>query len=197
MGENKFGNWIPDQNRWSLPAPPDFVLEQLASFDSYLVIVPSRKQAHYLLARKRQFTAGLGAVALMENKHPDTNMLHAYGLVPIAPLVFRNGIDWSQRNIDGLFAHLRATDSWTHAKDLTDTSLNRMVDTLEYNEQRAEQKEHRTLWSNFHHRGRDAYRSLAARMGWRNKRASDYHGHARPTNGGTVQVNDRRRVTLT
>lgn len=197
MSANRFGNWIADQNRWSLPAPPDFVLEQLASFDAYLVIVPSRVKGHYLLARKRQFTAGLGAVALMDNKHPDTNMLHGYGLVPIAPLVFKNGIDWSQRNLDGLFARLRATDSWAHAKDMSPQSLDRMVDALDYSEKRQEQKERKGMWSDFHHRGRDAYRSLAARMGWRNKRASDYHGHARPANSGSVQINDRRRVTLT
>ena len=176
---NRFGNWIADVNRFGLEAPPDFVLESLWSFDPMLVIIPSKKTKAYLLARRRQYSQGLSDVALLENKHPDTNMLFAHKLLPIAPLVFKNGvIKWEQRDIDGLLAHLKARDTWVLTGGATGDP-DKAWQHIEYEEKREEAKERQTRWDGFHHRGRDAWRSLMARSGSRNKRASEYHGAAR------------------
>lgn len=191
MTANRFGNWIPNKNRWSLPAPPDFWLEGLHTFDPMLVIVASIASPHYLLARRRQYSAGLTDVAMVDNVHPDTNMLFAHKLMPIAPLMF-NGeylpARFDHQNLNKLLALLRERDTWGN-NPTNDPDF--VWKNLEYEERREKEKNRANLRQDFFYRGRDAWRSIQARMGWRNKRASEYHGV------GPYKVTDRRRVTLT
>lgn len=186
-------NWIADQNRWNLPEPPPWFLKRLWDFDAMLVLVPSRQlvvgeSPAYLLCRRRQHSAGLGDVALLDNKHPDTNMCYAHGVVPIGPLRFKAGVTtFTQGGCDALLAELRARDTWAVTGG-HDGDADKLVDQIEYEEKRADDKQRQGLRDMFYHRARDAYRSLKARTGQRNKRASDFHGVARtPQDGGTVQ----------
>jgi hypothetical protein len=172
-------NWIEDANRFNLPAPPQEVLTALWNLDPQLVLIPSRQDRTYLLARRRQYSAGMSDTVLLENKHPDTNMLFVNQLLPIAPLVFKGGvIKWEQKDIDGLIAALRARDTWAITGGPAGDP-DRAWQAIEEAEKAEKAREKRTRWQDFHHRGRDAFRSIGARMGWRNKRASDYHGAAR------------------
>lgn len=192
------GNWIPDANRYKLPTPPEWFLKRLFDFDAALVLIPSHikvkgESPAYLLCRRRVRSAGLGDVAMLDNKHPDTNMCYRHGVVPIAPLRFNNGATtFTQTGCDALLKELRARDTWA----ITGGDLSKgdaLVDAMEYEEQRTEDKKRRTLWDDFYHRGRDAWRSMQARIGTRNKRASDYHGVARIA----PQPRQAQRVTLT
>lgn len=192
-------NWIPDSNRWGLPTPPSWFLQRLFDFDPLLVLVPSRKKVKkerpaYLLCRHRQYSAGLGDVAMMDNKHPDTNMCVALGVVPIAPLRFKqNQTNFTQQGLESLLADLRSRDTWAVTGGPMGNA-DALVDAIEDAENREKQKQHRNLWDSFYHRGRDAYRSLTARVGRRNKRASDFHGVARTP---TSTPRTSQRVTLT
>ena len=177
-------NWIVDTNRWNLTAPPEWFLQKLWNFDAQLVIIPSRNDAvkgekpHYLLARRRLHSAGLGDVVALDNKHPDTNMCMVHGLIPVGPLRFKKGVNtFTEAGLDSLLDNLRARDMW--ALTGRDKDPDAAWKAVEAAEEEQKQQERRSLRDMFYHRARDAYRSLKARTGQRNKRASDYHGVAR------------------
>ena len=178
-------NYIPDSNRFRLPEPPAWFLQGLYEFDPRLVIVPSRikvkkEQPAYLLCMRRQYSAGLGDVAMLDNKHPDTNMCYAHGLLPIAPLRFKKGVKtFTQGGLNSLIADLKSRNTWALSGGPTGDT-DKIWKDVEYAEEQAEQKRKTGLRDMFYHMARDAYRSLKARTGQRNRRASDYHGIARP-----------------
>lgn len=177
---NRFGNWIEDINRWKLPQPPEWALGKLWDFDHMLVLIPSKMRREYLLARRRQYSAGMGDVALMENKHPDTNMCMAHNVMPIAPLRFKHGlIHWQAGAVDELLDELRRRDTWelTGGPDGRDPDAAWKV--VEDHEASVEKRERHNLRDMFYHMARDAYRSLKARTGQRNKNAWDGNRLAR------------------
>jgi hypothetical protein len=178
-------NWIEDQNPSNLPKPPAMALKMLWDFDSKLVVMPSRnrpvvgERPHYLLCRRAQYSAGLGKEAVMENKHPDTWACMQHSLVPIAPIRSRSGDNlWTVENVGLLIRELKARDTWAVSGG-PDGNGDAVADAVEAMEASQEARERATMRDNFHHMARDAYRSILARTGSRNKRASDYHGHAR------------------
>lgn len=187
-------NWIPDTNRFKLPTPPAWFLQRLWDFDPILVLIPSRVSVKgatpaYLLCRRRQHSRGLGDVAMLDNKHPDTNMCYVHGLVPIAPLRFNNGATtFTEAGCNSLLAELRARDTWAVTGG-HDGDADVLVDKIEAAERAQATRERQSLRDMFYHRARDAYRSLKARTGQRNKRASDFHGVARqPRTGQRIIV---------
>ncbi len=153
--------WIEDQNRFGLERPPDWFLTGLVGYDSQLVLIPSRMRKQYL---------------------------------PIAPLRWvktkTNAGMFTQPNLDSLIETLKDRDVWSHgggpfAHD--PDVVGKMVDEWEAEQER---KKDADLFDMLYHRGRDAWRSLKARTGSRNKRASDYHGVARPRKGQRVILTD-------
>jgi hypothetical protein len=187
MESTAFSTWIEDSNRFKLPEPPAWWLGQLRDFDHMLVVMPSRLSARYILARRRQFSVGLGDVAMLDNKHPDTNMCYAYGVVPIATLNWNNNsTTFQQQDLTNILNELRSRDTWALSggptSEVGEEGLDRLVDEIEGREAAKERRDHASLKEKFYHLGREAYRALKARTGQRNKRASDYHGVARPNN---------------
>lgn len=184
MSETNPGNWIEDRNPHLLPTPPTWALKMLFDFDHQLVVVPSRMNPlpgnppQYLLCRRVTFSSGLGNDAVMENQHPDTWMCMQHKLVPIAPLRWKSGDQtWKETDVQGLIAELRSRDTWAISGGPTGNA-DAVADAVEAAEQAAELKQKKDIRDSFYHRGRDAWRSMQARIGARNKRASDYHGHA-------------------
>ncbi len=192
----EFGNWIADTNRFRLPAPPEWFLKRLFDFDALLVLVPSRvlvvgETPAYLLCRRRLHSAGLGDVAMLDNKHPDTNMCYRHGLVPIGPLRFKDNVNaFTMSGCDALIQELKGRDTWALSGG-PGGDADAVWKTLEAHEAAQETRQRRTMWEDFRHRGRDAWRSLKARTGQRNKRASDAHGVAR------MKPHAAQRVILT
>ena len=183
MEVGTFPNWVEDRNRFRLEKPPDWVLQKLLDFDAQLVLMPSRKQAHYLLTRRRLSSAGLGDVAMLDNRDPDTNMCYAYGVLPIAPLKFRSGtIVWNTQSVDLFLDELRRRDTWAYTGGGKDPDA--AWKAVEDHEADVAAREKRNLRDSFYHRARDAWRSIKARSGQRNRRASDAHGAARPAGHG-------------
>jgi hypothetical protein len=184
-------NYIADTNTWKLPEPPEWFLKRLYDFDALLVLVPSRVKVKgespaYLLCRRRQRTAGLGDVAMLDNKHPDTNMCYAHGLLPIGPLRFKKkGTTFTEAGCESLLRELRERDTWRQADAAG--GIDAFVDRIEAAEEAERKRVSAEVRDSFYHRARDAYRSLKARTGQRNKRASDFHGVARATpTGGRI-----------
>jgi hypothetical protein len=175
-------NFIADVNKWKLPEPPEWFLKRLYDFDPMLVLVPSRVKAlgespAYLLCRRRQHSAGLGDVAMLDNKHPDTNMCYGLGVVPIAPLRFKKNVNqFTEAACESLLKELRARDTWAQADAAG--GVDALVDRIEAQEDAAKRAQSAAIRDSFYHRARDAYRSLKARTGQRTKRASDFHGAA-------------------
>jgi hypothetical protein len=187
-------NWIPDRNKFKLPEPPAWALKRLYDFDHQLVVIPSRKDRNYLLCRRRHLSAGIGDVAMVDNKHPDTNMMISLGVLPVSEIVSKSGaFQWSDESVTAIILNLKARDTWALTGG-PDGDPNKAWKAVEEAEAAERRKRKAALKDKFYHMGRDAWRSLTARVGSRNKRASDYHGHARPSKGGTLQINDRRRV---
>lgn len=190
-------NYIEDSNRWNLPTPPDWFLKRLFDFDAQLVLIPSRKKVKkerpaYLLCRRRLHSAGLGDVAMLDNKHPDTNMCYAHNVVPIAPMRFTsNQVGFTEEGCASLLAELKSRDTWAITGG-PEGNADKAWQAVEEAEAAQKRRERRSLRDMFYHRARDAYRSLKARTGQRNKRASDYHGHA-----VTPKPQPEQRVILT
>lgn len=192
-----FSNWIADKNRYNLPTPPGWFLQSLFDFDNQLVLIPSRKKVKgerpaYLLCRRRLRSSGLGDVAMLDNMHPDTNMCYAHGVVPIAPLRFKaNQVGFTRGGLNSLLTDLRSRDSWALTGG-PDGDADATWKAVEAQEQSIEARERHNLRDMFYHRARDAWRSLKARTGQRNKRASDFHGVApNPKPSGGVILTDQ------
>lgn len=183
-------NYIEDVNRFHLPTPPEWFLKRLWDFDAELVLIPSRREvvgvsAAYLLCRRRLFSLQLGDAVMLDNLNPDTNMCHVHKLLPIGPLRFNNGATtFTEGACDSLLRDLRERDMW--AVTGRDKDPDAAWKLVEDNERYAEEKAQRSLREHFYHLGRDAYRSLKARTGQRNKRATD-----------VTQPQSAQRVTLT
>ena len=182
-------NWIADRNTFRLEEPPAWFMQGLYDFDHMLVLIPSRVKAEYLLARRRQMTAGMGDVAMMDNKAPDTYMCYQHGVLPIAPLRWKNNSArmWTQAALQSLLTELRGRDAWALGAG-PGGDPDAAWKAVEYAEAIAARKDRRALREKFYQLGRDAYRSLKARTGQRNKRASDHHGVARtqPTSKAVI-----------
>ena len=80
-------NYIPDLNRFALAGPPAFWLKQLWSFDSSLVVIPSRQQCIYRLAQRRVLNLPEKIVNEASFKESDTRMLASYSLIPVTSII--------------------------------------------------------------------------------------------------------------
>ena len=165
-------SWIADTNRFNLPEPPEWVQRAIYDFDAQLVIIPSRTARQYILARRRLYSANYGQM-VMTSPAPNTQMFYDHGLIDVAPLKWPGY--WSQAWVGRLLSELRARDTWAAG------GPENFVKIVEDHEASAEIRKRRTMRDDFEHRARDAWRSLQARTGQRNRRASNYHGVARST----------------
>ena len=116
---------------------------------------------------------------MLDNKHPDTNMCIVNAMMPIAPLNFgSNAVIWTESGVNNVLNQLRARDTWALSGG-PQGDADKVVDAIEAHEKQQEAQQRAELRDGFKARARDAWRSLLARTGRRNKRASDYHGVAR------------------
>ena len=102
-----FPNFIPDQNPFSLGGPPTWFQKQLWEFDDSLVIVPSRQGFYYRLAQRRKLNLPEHIVNDVMFKESDTQMLAAYGLVPVTTILAT--VNWGN---PFLFEELAARAPW-------------------------------------------------------------------------------------
>lgn len=159
-------NWIPDTNRWKVPAPPQWFLKQLWDLDAGLVIIPSRRRRLYILARRRELSLRAPLLVkkhnelLQKTQGSDADMLAVYNLLHVDVIRGTVGGTWSPT----IFAELKARDTWAEGAD-------KYVDNLEASE-RATAAADKAVWiDDIDQRAKDSWRSLQARTGQRNHHA--------------------------
>jgi hypothetical protein len=145
-----------------MAVPPAFWLQRLYDFDNMLVVFPSFVRPFaYVLARRRQLSAGLTDEALHSVlTNPDTKIALSHGLVPVS-LIFRTGSTWS---IDNIIADLKSRDIWAQG------GADKVADNLEAAEAKEEAAKKAAIRDDMYNRSGDAWRSYQARTGQRNKR---------------------------
>lgn len=149
--------------------PPSYFLARLFDFDNMLVMFPSYAVPFaYVLARRRQLTAGLTDKALDDTiEHPDTKRCLRHGLVPVS-LIYRTGAGdtW---NIDNVLNSLRARDTWKG----DDQSGDKYANAVDEAERKREADIKAQIRDDMWNRSGDAWRSYQARTGQRNHHAQD------------------------
>lgn len=147
-------NFITDRNPFDLPAPPDWWLQMLMDYDAQLVVIPSRQQAIYRLARRTWNRPGIAAMAVL-HREKDTAMLAHYGLVPVTTI-----IGWGIWGTN-IFNSLRARDIWAHG------GAEKFVRTSEDVEAAQVARKHAAVREDLWNRSGDAWRSYQTRTGSR------------------------------
>jgi len=158
-------NWLPDQNRFSLPKPPDWFLGALAGYDDQLVLIPSRQQPLYRMARRSKMRPGspvrvgnqsMKRMNITDFDHSeDTRMLYARCLVPVLTLQ-----PWVTWNLD-LIGILRSRDIWAHGGSKA------VADQLDAADEAERQRLDKEAEDQLLYRLGDAYRSIQYREGLR------------------------------
>jgi hypothetical protein len=194
----RLSNWIPDINRWNLETPPSWWLQRLFDFDDKLVVIPSRQQMLYRIARRKQLSPGIGPLAVIDNQR-DTAMLATHGLVPVTTMI-RFASSW---DIDAVLLKLRERDMWAvsggpaSGKSAQERAA-KVADTIEAHEAAQDAKERTRLRDELDHRSRDAWRSYQARTGQRSRLTTSGPSVNGPTSRSTPQsaMTDGPRVVL-
>lgn len=149
--------FIPDNVR--MEVPPAYVLQRIYDFDRMLVLMPSRMVPFaYVIARRKERTAGLTDKAITDTATPDTRMCVQYGCVPVC-LMYKTGATW---NIDPVLRSLAARDIWAHG------GADKYADLLEAQEAAAAAKLKQDIRDDQWNRSGDAYRSYLHRTGGSN-----------------------------
>ena len=186
-------NWITDKNRFGLEKPPAWWLARLFDFDADLVVVPSRQNPWYLLARRAKYSPGIGAIAVLD-RHADTAMLATHKLVPVTTMIRYNASTW---DIDSILQKLRDRDMWAISGG---PASNRSIEergekvgrAVEAHEAAQQKQARRAVQNDMWDRSGDAWRSYQARTGQRTKLNAPVGRRNRPSSGSTAQANTGR-----
>lgn len=145
-----------------MSTPPSYWLARLFDFDDKLVVFPSFAVPFaYVLARRRQLTAGLTDKALEDTlTHPDTKTCLKHGLVPVT-LIYKTGPTWQ---IDAVLQSLRSRDIWAAGGG------DKYADKLDAADKAREMSVKKQVRDDMYARSGDAWRSYQARTGQRNHR---------------------------
>lgn len=169
-------NLIMDRDVFKLTPPPAWFLRRLYDFDPDLVVIPSRQQPIFWLARRWRLLLSFTGKK-MDGVGPsgDVQMFITHKLVDVCTLA-KLTTDWTELNLGELLTWLKDRDTWAEEgaaldmagieKALSDGG-SKVTKRVEYDEKIREQKkataQRETIW----HATGDAYRSLQARLGRR------------------------------
>lgn len=164
-------NWIPDTNRFQVPAPPQWFLQMLWDQDAALVILPSRVKKQYILARRREFSLRAPVIVAAHNdlmrqvRGSDGDMLAGYNVQFVDVIAGNVNGTWSP----AIIAALQARDTWALGGSAKYTAK------LEAAEQAEVDKADADRLDKIEQQAKDSWRSLQARTGQRN-----HHAHSAP-----------------
>ncbi len=152
----KSGAYVADNPR--MPVPPAHFLAPIHDYDAMLVILPSRQQPHtYVIARRRQLTAGLKFLKVDDKTPADTVMCLENDCIPVCRM-FQHGTSW---NPEPILAKLRARDMWAHG------GPDKVADLLETQEATADAQNKAAIKSDLYERSGDGWRTYQTRTGQR------------------------------
>jgi hypothetical protein len=148
--------YIPDNPR--LPIPPAHFLAAIYDQDAMLVLLPSRQRAYtYVIARRRQLTAGMKYGPVQPETPEDTKMCLQHDVVPVC-LMFQMGTSWDPAPV---IRSLRARDLWEHG------GADAVADREEAAEDAAAAKLKADIRDDIYNRSGAAWRSYQVRTGQR------------------------------
>ena len=148
--------YIVDNPR--LPIPPAHFLAAIHDQDDKLVLLPSRQRAYtYVIARRRQLTAGLKYGPVQPETPEDTKMCLEHDVVPVC-LMFQMGTSWDPAPV---IKSLQARDLWTLG------GPDKVADLFEAQEDKAKADIKAGIRDDLYNRSGDAWRSYQARTGQR------------------------------
>lgn len=156
--EPDLGNFISDQNPFELRKPPFWWLQAIFDYDPDLVVVCSRMEAVYRLARKVRHAPGMDP-RLLVDRSKDTAMLCHYNLVPALTMTPACDGSWNL----GILEDLKSRDIWAHG------GPDEFARKLEAQEKAAEKDVDDKIIDECYVRRRDMARSFKARTGQRTK----------------------------
>lgn len=152
----KTGTYIPDNT--NVPVPPAHFLAPIHDYDHMLVLLPSRQQPFtYVIARRRQLTAGLKFMKVDAETPVDTKMCLENDCIPVCRM-FQQGTNW---NPEPVLAKLRARDLWAHGGPDAAAAL------LEKQEADAAAKNVADIRADLYNRSGDGWRTYQRRTGQR------------------------------
>jgi len=115
-------NYLADRNSFDLPAPPQWWLDGMLSFDPDLVLIPSRFRPVHLLCHRVKYSRGLAPLGIGGTIDPDTQMCIEYHVVPVTWIDCRN---WTMGALTYMLDELRSRDTWPHDGAMTEDDLKR------------------------------------------------------------------------
>ncbi len=156
VGENALLGKVYFEGDGQMPVPPEYFLQRLYDYDAMLVMFASVvRPGTYVIARRREKTAGLSSAALAAVANPDTRTCMRMGWVPVCAM-FHLGHAW---NPEQIIARLKARD--IRANGGADKAAD-LLEEQEDAEKKAQQAATRQdLWD----RSGDGWRSYQARTG--------------------------------
>lgn len=147
-------NWISDLNKFKLAGPPQWFLQRLMDFDDSLVVIPSRQGFYYRLAQRRKLNLSEKMVQEALFQQSDTQMLAAYGLVPVTTIL--STVNWGNPFI---FEELSQRAPWRQGGHV---AVNQRLDDLDMKKDldaAAKNDEHQTYLS------KDAWKLYRKKIG--------------------------------
>ena len=152
----KTSTYVPDNP--NMPVPPAHFLAPIHDYDHMLVILSSRQQPFtYVIARRRQLTAGLKFMKVDEKTPVDTKMCLENDCIPVCRM-FQHGTTW---NPEPILAKLRARDMWAHG------GPEKVADLLDQQDADEKAKTQAAIRSELYERSGDGWRTYQARTGQR------------------------------
>lgn len=139
-----------------IAVPPEYFLQRIYDYDPLLVVFPSQRQpGAYVLARRREQTAGLTGKVVDMITQPDTKTCIAMGWIPVCTF-FQTGISWDPTLIIGKLM----------ARDIREQGgADKVADRLEEEEDAATAATRQATRDDLYNRSGDAWRSYQARTG--------------------------------
>ena len=141
-----------------MPIPPAHFLAPIHDYDHMLVIMPSRQQPFtYVIARRRQLTAGLKSLQVDDATPVDTKMCVENDCIPVCRM-FQHGTAW---NPEPILAKLRARDMWAHG------GPEKVAELLEQQEADEKAQTQAAIRDDLYNRSGDGWRTYQRRTGQR------------------------------
>lgn len=160
-----------------MPVPPEFFLQRVYDYDALLVLFTSVvRPGTYVVARRREQTAGLTSAALAAVANPDTRVCMQMGWIPVCAM-FHLGHSW---NPDPLIARLKARDIRANG------GADKCADLLEAQEDAEKAAQRAATRADLWDRSGEGWRTYQARTGASSIKFHDNYDPKAPVTDATV-----------
>jgi len=172
-------NYFADRNPFQLAKPPAWWLRGVYRFDPDLVLIPSRRQPLFVVARRRRLSRAIGAIVDRKLGLADPgNTLHsvmcdAYECVYVTTVMCTGA--WTTGNLHVFLDELRRRDTWQDGGPLDEQAQRKalfeggsaLAKRIDAQDEADRARLNRQVRDDLYHATGDAWRSRQARVGER------------------------------